>query len=147
MDNRQFIFDNLLNLKESAAVTASAAATALAEYIDLGAGFVKGMLVVDVSAITLVAASLTVFQIVLQASNTTTFTEYVQLARLSLGTKITSALPYTGTNTVGSTGRYLLPFTNWYDSRLQRYVRLYTYVIGTQVSKTITYSAFLSKME
>ena len=82
MDNRQFIFDNLLNLKKSAAVTASAAATALAEYIDLGAGFVKGMLVVDVSAITLVAASLTVFQIVLQASNTTTFTEYVQLAKI-----------------------------------------------------------------
>lgn len=147
MDNRQFIFDDLLNLKDSGAVTASSAATALGNYLDIGSGFVKGMLVVDVSAITLVAASLTVFQIVLQGSNTTTFTEYVQLARLSLGTKIASALPYTGTNTVGATGRYLLPFTNMYDGRIQRYVRLYTYVIGTQVSKTITYSAFISKFE
>lgn len=146
MDNRQFIFDSLLNVKASGAVTASAAATALAAYIDLGGGFTKGALVLDVTAIGGGAASGNRYSIVLQASDTTTFTKYVPLARLVLGQPITSLAEYIGGNLTPAVGRYILPWCNLVKDTLYRYIRVYTTVTGTS-SKSVTYAAFISKWE
>lgn len=147
LENRQFTWDALGELKDSYAVTSSALASVdgVAAQYDTGGGFTEGTLVVDVTAVGGGAASSNHYTIVLQGSNTTTFTGYVPLARIAVGNSpIASLLEYLGANVTPATGRYVVPFRNSFRGTVYRYLRLYTYCAGTS-SKTITYSAFISK--
>lgn len=145
LENRQFIWDKLLEMKDSYAVTASALASVdgVAKQYNTGGAFTRGVLVVDVTAIGGGAASSNRYTIVLQASDTTTFTNYVGLARVVLGQPIASLIEGLGTNITPSTGRYIVPFINMVNDTIYQHLRVYTYAAGTS-SKTVTFSAFLS---
>ena len=142
MDNRQYIWDSLLKMKDSYKVAASAAASvdSVHKYYNTGGGYTEGMCVIDLTVMTITAGSNQRYDICVQGSDTTTFTDIVTLARLSLGLPALCNC----TNTP-SAGRYLLPFTNKFDDVDQKYLRIYTVCGGTTVSG-ITYSAFFSKL-
>jgi len=81
------------------------------------------------------------YDIVLQGSNSSSFASgVVDLAAVAVG----------GTNGTNmsdntSTGRHILPFTNWFMETVYRYLRIYTVVAGTTVSTGINYTARVAK--
>ncbi len=138
-----FTFDAELELKDAGLVAADAAATvdSAARVINLGTGYTRGTVVVDVTAIE-TDSSNERYDIILQLSSSSTFAStIVDRAVLSLGHA--TALPGDQTN---STGRYTLHFDNEFgDGTTYQYARLYTDVTGT-VSTGINYSAFIGEL-
>ncbi|HLP29806.1 MAG TPA: hypothetical protein VK150_00500 [Geothrix sp.] len=128
----QYTYDNNLLAKAAGLVAASADATIL----DLGAGFVSGDVVVDVSAIE-VATGDEKYDIQVLLSNSPTFAYgIVKAAQISLG-NVTAPV-----DTVTGTGRFVIPFHNEQNGTVYRYARLRTAVAGT-IATGINYSAFV----
>lgn len=133
-------FDAELQLKDSYALTASAAAQvdSAAKYIDLGAGRVDAKVVNVVTAINNTAAA-NKYTLTLQGSTTTNFAAPVTLAKMDLGhaTALGEA--------VRGTGKWEQLFTNELNGTAYRYVRQYVTIAGSPVS--ITHEAFIAKAE
>lgn len=137
-------FDANLELKDSGNVYASAAATVdgAAKIIDLGAGYVEGDVVIDVTAIE-IASNDELYQIGVQVSSSATFASAIEeVATLELG-----ALEVTHGDIDSAIGRYILPFRNEMQGTVYRYMRLYTTVSGSIANSAggITYSAYAAK--
>jgi hypothetical protein len=131
----QFTYDDSLGLKDAGLVASTTTETTI---VDLGAGFVDGFLVVDVTACE-VDSSNEIFDICLEGSNVAAMgSGSVQLSRFRMGYVSAPADAST------STGRFIIPITNEQNGTCYRYVRLYTFVSGT-IASGINYSAFLAK--
>jgi hypothetical protein len=132
--------DTLLQLKDAGAIAASAAAQVggSAKVLDLGTGFVKGNVMVDVTAMD-VASGDEKYEIEVQLSSDSGFaTGNVVAGELKLGDSTVAF------GTVDSViGRYMVPCTNEFGGTQYRYMRLYTRVGGT--SPSINYVAYLVK--
>jgi hypothetical protein len=131
--------DSGLDLKASAAVTASAAGSVIA---DLGDGFVEGNLIVDVSAMDIVGND-EIYDIILQLSPDAAFGtagNIVEKVALSLGAKETKRSDCDKDDAVG---RYVIPFNNLFNGTIYRYARIYTVEAGA--TSSITYYARLAK--
>lgn len=132
---RSLTYDNALKLKNAGLVATS---TTESTIVDLGAGFVSGYLVVDVSAVE-VASTDEIYDICLEGSNVASMSSgSVCLSRTKLGNSPAPA------DADAIEGRYVIPFTNEQNGTLYRYVRLYTGVSGT-IATGINYSAFIAK--
>jgi hypothetical protein len=156
---RHFTYDPATEMKDAGAVTTSAAAEveSVAKVLDLGAGRVDAIVVVDVTDIdttTLVPGDPEgdppttdeggdeKYEIEFQVSNSASFsTGNVCAAVLKLGA-LTAG---TGSSADSATGRYELHVTNEINHTRYRYARLYTRVAGAAPS--IDYTAFLGKAE
>ena len=133
--NSNYTYDAALSLKAAGLVAASAAGSTI---IDLGAGFVEGDIVIDVSAIE-IATGDEKYTIHLEGSNVAAMTSgSVTLGNIPLGIATAPADSSTGT------GRFVLPFRNEQNGTIYRYVRLHTTVAGT-IATGINYSAFIAK--
>ena len=132
----QFTYDDALNLKDAGLVGSTTTETTI---VDLGAGFVDGFLVVDVSAVE-VASTDEIYLICLEGSNVAAMSSgSVCLAQIEMGNATAPADADT------ATGRFIIPFTNEQNGTVYRYVRLYTEVAGTIDSGGINYAAFVAK--
>jgi hypothetical protein len=130
-----YTYDDALSLKDAGLVAASAAEATI---LDLGAGFVEGDVVIDVSAIE-VATGDEKYTVHLEGSNVAAMTSgSVTLANIPLGIATAPADATTGT------GRFVLPFRNEQNGTLYRYVRIYTTVAGN-IADGINFSAFIAK--
>lgn len=136
----QGTFDALLVLKESAAVTASAAGT---KKLYIGTGLYKACALLDVEAIA--ATTDGIYDIVIQGSTDEAFTaaNVVELASISLGH---SAGKRTDSDKTDAPGRYKLYFDNENNGTYYPYVRIYT-VVGGTTDASITYAVNLVPME
>lgn len=163
LDNRKVIIDIDCKIADTGGsaglIYADAAATvdAVATYFDTGGGYTDGMFVVDIEAINSASASTNhrAIKIVLEGSNTTTFTSYVPLAYLGCdGSAATAPAPDNRCNVsccnvlTTSTGRFMAPFHNDFFGTVYRYLRVYSYFMGTAEASggtSIAFKAYLSK--
>lgn len=133
-------FDVNLQLKDSAAVTSTAAAqvSGVAKVVDLGAGRVDAKVINNVTAAN-VSAAANKYTLTLQGSNDAAFGSFVTLANLELGhaTALGEA--------ARSTGVWEQPFNNVVAGTIYRYVRQYITIAGSPVS--ITHEAWIAKSE
>lgn len=140
-DGRARTFDTLLEMKDAGLVAASAAATVsgAAKVVDVGEGEMLGELVVDASAIEVDADEL--YSISVQGSDVSDFStgspDIQELACLNLG-----ANEVISGNADSTTGRYLVPFRNWKNGKVYRYLRVYTTVSGT-IATGVNYKAYI----
>lgn len=134
-------FDALLQLKDAGLVAADAAATVggQARIVDLGAAYVSGRAIIDVTAIE-VASGDEAYRLRLQFSQSSTFASgIVNGAELVLGDS-----SITGSSADSATGRYEMPFSNEIGGTQYRYARLYVDVQGT-IATGINFIAFIVK--
>ena len=132
--------DSGLTLKASAAVGASAAGTVSA---DLGAGFVEGNLLIDVTGIE-IADNDETYDIILQLSSDSDFGTAANIREkigLHLGAKETKRSDCDADDVIG---RYIVPFNNDFAGTIYRYARIYT-VVGGTITTGITYYCRLTK--
>ncbi len=143
--NFSYTYDTALVAKNSGAITASGALDATggsaSPIVDVGAGFVRGDLVIDVTA--LLATASNGVEIYLQGTATdSTFgtdTNIVELAVYPLLGDV--AARRTDANKADDAiGRFVLPFRNERGGQVYRYLRVYTLVVA---SGTVTYKAFI----
>jgi hypothetical protein len=107
--------------------------------VDLGAGLVKGHLVVDVTAIE-IADNDEYYDIQLQGSSKSDFADTFEvLTSVKLG-----AQEVIGGDQDSTTGRYMVPFRTEKNGTTYQYVRIFTDVGGT-IATGINYSAYLGK--
>lgn len=134
-------FDAELQLKDSYAMTASAAAKVdgSAKVIDLGPGRVDAKVVNVVTAIDNTAAA-NKYTLTLQGSLAEVFATNVKLGEVVLGHK--TAIGEAADRGVGT---WEIPFTNELDGTIYPYVRLYVTIAGSPV--TITHQSFIAKAE
>jgi len=134
-EHSRFTYDASLSLKSAGLVAASAAESTI---LDIGAGLVDGLLVLDVTALE-VASTDEIYTVCLEGSNVAAMSSgSVCLARIELGNAGAPADADT------ATGRFVVPFRNEQNGELFRYVRIYTKVAGT-VATGINFSAFIAK--
>lgn len=142
---RNFTQDDLLELKDAGLVASSAAATVSgeAQVLDLGEGYVEGNILIDITALE-IDSSNEIYDIVAQVSSSSTFaTDTLIFDRCSM-TFADDSPKRTDSNSVDTTGRYVLPFDNEYKGTCYRYMRLYTVVAGT-IGTGINYRANFCK--
>ncbi len=144
--NSGYAYDTTLVLKPSGAITASsslqATGGAAGTIVDLGAGFVEGNVIIDVSALTVTAGNAAVVYVTGTVSDSTfgTDTNIVELCASPLMGDVAARL--TDANAADdTTGRYVVPFRNEKFGQLYRYIRIYTGIVS---SGAITYSAVLT---
>lgn len=142
----QGTFDADLEFKDAGLVDASAAAQvdSAAQVIDVGTGFFKGCMIIDVSALE-IGSDDEIYDIVVQGSSDDDFgtdTNIVELAAISLSAK---EVKRTDSDKDDSTGRYKIYFDNENNGTFYPYLRLYTVVDGT-ITDGINYSAFCVPM-
>lgn len=137
-------FDADLEFKDSGSVTASAAAQvdSAAKVVDLGTGYFKGKMVIDVTSIE-VATGNESYKIAVELSDNSGFSAGSEFERCAI---VLGDASIHGGDTDTATGRYTLPFDNrMADGNLYRYARIYTTVAGTIDSTGINFSAFADK--
>jgi len=133
--NRKIIWDAEGELKDSYAVTSSAAAQvdSTNKIFDTGGGYTEGKLKLNVTA----CAAVGEYFIALQGSDSSTFaTPVVELCNIQFA----SAASSRATRAVGA-GYYELNWSNDFAGTVYRYLRIYTTVTGASTSNTITYTA------
>jgi hypothetical protein len=107
--------------------------------VDLGAGLVKGHLVVDVTAIE-IADNDEYYDIQLQGSSKSDFADTFEvLTSVKLG-----AQEVIGGDQDSTTGRYMVPFRTKKNGTTYQYVRVYTDVGGT-IATGVNFSAYMGK--
>ena len=134
-------FDALLQLKDAGLVAADGAATVggQARIVDLGAAYVSGRVLVDVTAIE-VASGDEAYRLRMQFSNSSTFASgIVNGAEIVLGDS-----SVTGSSADSAPGRFVIPFDNEIGQTQYRYCRLWTDVQGT-IATGINFIAFIVK--
>lgn len=140
------IVDTLLVLKAAALVAADTAHAIL----DLGAGLVRGDIVIDWTACE-IASNDEQYEVGLYGSNSATFASGVQVLNVfqfgkasvintDLG-NVTGAVHDVDTP---ATGKLVAPFCNVYNGTTYRYVRLATNVAGT-IATGFNFAAFITK--
>jgi hypothetical protein len=137
-----FTFDSDLEFKDAGLIAASAAAQvdSAAKIVDLGTGYTRAVMVIDVSAVE-IASNDEVYDIIVQLSSSATFAStIVAAAKLELG-----ANEVLNGDQDSTTGRYKLYFDNEYDLTYYRYARVYTLVAGT-IATGINYTAYAAKL-
>lgn len=157
LDNRKKIWDALLQLASSNTIATASYCTygaSTVKTIDLGgAGFTKGKLVIDVSAVDTnyaTVASGQTYDWVLFGSNRASFDSgRVPLARFRLGCVFADpnsvkAAGFGASAGSPSTGRYTIPFINEFGGTTYQYLRLHVSFGGTMTTG-VTFSAFLTK--
>jgi hypothetical protein len=143
---RTYSYDNDLLLKDTGAITATAAAQVggAAKVHDCGANTrIDAMLVIDVSAIEIDSAN-EEYDIIVQGSTASAFTAGTiqNLAQMNLGsTSVRQGAPIDTT-----VGRYELPFTNFQDDVAYRYIRVYIVIAGTIVTG-INFTAYMAPIQ
>jgi len=139
-----YTFDSDTELKDSsAAITVSAAAQVggADQILDLGAGRVDGVVVIDVSALDVAAGDeATVFAQVSDGGPGTTAFEAGNWTQA--GALIFGDVTLNGSKVDSVIGHYELHFTNEVNGTVYRYLRLYTLIAA---SGSLTYTAFLAK--
>lgn len=144
---RTFTQDAALILKDSYAVTASAAANVASEAKVLDTGFVtggpnalfKGVAVIDITAMDVSSAD-ELYTIIIQGSNSSTFASGIEnLAELDIGASASRK----GGAGVSLIGRYELIFQNEQADVMYQYIRAYILVAGT--TPTITNTIFVGR--
>lgn len=141
-NNNSYTVDAATQLKDAGLVAASAAAQVggADKIVDLGAAYVEGVILLDVSAVE-VASNDESYVVLLQGSNAAALTTPVNLAALVLGSAGGQDTEYGG-GIATSAGRYYLRFQNEQNGTIYRYVRLYTTVAGT-VATGINFTAWI----
>lgn len=142
----RYTFDADLEFKDSGSVTASAAAQvdSAAKVVDLGTGFFKADLVIDITSIE-VATGNESYKVAVELSDDSGFSSGSEFERCAI---VFGDSSIHGGDTDTATGRYVLPFDNRFgDGTTYRYARVYTTVAGTIDSTGIVYSAFASKVQ
>jgi hypothetical protein len=137
---RSYTYDSTQLLKDAGLVATSAAAQVggSAKRLEVGQGFFKGVLVIDVTAIE-TDSSNELYRITVQGSDSPTFASGIEnLASIDLG-HTSARSGSAGTSTVG---RYELPFTNEQNGQSYAYVRVFTAVAGT-IATGINYTALV----
>ena len=132
--------DSGFTLKAAGLIAASAAVATIA---DLGAGYVEGNVVIDVTALE-IADNDELYDIVVQLSSDSDFgtdTNIVEKCALSLSA---AEVKRTDANKDDIIGRHILPFNNLYATTVYRYLRIYTVVAGT-IATGINYTARIAK--
>ena len=140
--NNTRTFDLNLRMKDSYAVAADAAAqvASVDKILDIGSGYVEGLVQIDVTAIDITTGD-EFYNLRLQLSNSSSFA----------ATVVTSVILPLGDSTVtgGSAdtglGRFELHFSNEFQGTLYRYARMYTDVGGTTPSITYTANMYMKK--
>lgn len=140
--NKHYVFDASLQLKDSYAVTASAAGQVASanQILDIGTGRVDGVAIVDISALD-VSSGDESYGVEIQGSSAADFSsDVVVYSEKVFGDSTTSH------DTVDSVvGRYEIPFTNNQAGVLRRYLRTFTRVAGTTPS--ITHTVHVASVE
>lgn len=141
-NNHSYIFDAATELKDAGLVETSAAATvdASAKILNLGAAYMEGAVVIDISAIE-VATGNELYQIGWQLSDSSTFASNIyEAATLCVGDS-----SVIGGDVDTAIGRYILRVTNEHGGTIYPYARLYTTISGSIAGGGgINYSAFLT---
>lgn len=144
---RTFTYDSSLLLKDSTALTASAAAQVggVAKVFDTGfvsggpGALFKGIAVFDVTAMD-ISSTNELYVLVIQGSNSATFASGVQnLAQLELGATASRS----GGAADSLIGRYELGFQNEQADVMYEYIRHYVAISGTTPS--ITHTCFIGR--
>ncbi len=128
-----YTYDNALLLKAAGLLAASADGTIL----DLGGGFVRGDVVIDMTACE-IATGDEIYTVSIEASNVAAMTS----GSVCLGKKVFGNLVVPMDAALSASGRYVIPFRNEENGTLYRYVRLSTLVAGT-VATGINFAAFI----
>lgn len=132
----QYTYDDALNLRDSASLTASADG----DILDLGAGLVDGFLVIDLVSAE-IATGNEIYTVALEGSNVSAMSSgSVCLAKKVFGNLV---VPMDGA--LSTAGRYVIPFRNEEGGTVYRYVRLSNVVAGTIDSTGIVFGAFVAK--
>ena len=131
----QFTYDNALALKAAGLVAASADGSIL----DVGAGYVEGYLVFDVSAIEIDSGN-EIYTVSLEGSNVAAMTS----GSVCLAKKVFGNLVVPMDAALSAAGRYVVPFTNAEAGTTYRYLRLSTLVAGT-IATGINFACFIAK--
>jgi hypothetical protein len=137
-------FDADLEFKDSGAVGASAAATvdSVAKVVDMGTGFFKGKLWIDVTAIEVDTGNES-YKIAVELSDNSGFSAGSEYERCAI---VLGDSSIHGGDTDTAVGRYSLDFDNRIpNGSLWRYARVYTTVAGTIGGTGITFSAFADR--
>ncbi len=142
---RNFTIDTALQLKDAGLVAASAAAqvSSADKVLDLGAGFVEGHVVIDISAIE-IESNDEIYDVVVQLSNDNDFSTKTDVVDRCSMTFCAAEVTRTDGTVDAATGRFVLPFDNELGGTVYRYARLYTVVAG-QVATGINYTAYIAK--
>jgi len=133
--NKHYIFDASLQLKDSNAITASAAGQVGGsdEILDIGTGRVDAVAIVDISALDITTGDET-YGVEIQGSSAADFgSDVVVYAEKVFGD---STVSHDSVDSVP--GRYEIPFTNNQEGVTRRYLRTYTRIAGTTPSITHT---------
>lgn len=135
----QFTYDaGLLIRAAGAAITSTETGSLI---LDVGAGLLKGTMVVDVTAIDVVTGD-EAYSLMLEGSPDATFGTAGNI-RIMSELRIGGATFTTPNGAADAVGRFAIPFRNERNGTLYRYLRLYTLIAGT--SPSLTFSAFLAK--
>jgi hypothetical protein len=135
MRNKTYSYDTALIMKATGLIAASAA---VATILDLGAAYVEGAVILDVSAIEFDTAD-EKYEVLLQVSNSATFADTsIVVAAIKFGDAAN------GAHDVSTAGRYVMHFCNEQYNTVFRYARLYTVVSGT-VATGINYTGVMAK--
>jgi len=136
------MIDKELIMKDAGAVTSSAAATvdSSARVVNVGSGFVKGELVVDISAIE-IGETDQIYTVAVQGCAVEDFStgppDIEDLGLMQFGEA--TAL---GGNVDTEPGRYVIPFDNKKDGVVYPYLRVYTTVAGSE-TPSVNFKAFI----
>lgn len=135
----QFTYDNSLLIRATGvAITATETGSVI---LDVGAGLVKGHLVVDVTAMDVTTGD-EAYSLMLEGSPDAAFGTAGNI-RVVSELRIGGATFTAPNGAADAVGRFAIPFRNERNGTLYRYLRLYTLIAGTTPS--ITFSAFLAK--
>ena len=115
------------------------AASADGAILDLGAGFVSGTVVIDLSACEVDTGN-EIYTISLEGSNVAAMSS----GSVCLAKKVFGNLVVPMDAALSASGRYTIKFSNEENGTTFRYVRLSTLVAGT-VATGINFSAFIAK--
>ena len=132
----QFTYDDALNLRDSAALTASADG----DILDLGPGYVSGCLVLDVASVE-IASNDEYYAVSLEGSTVAAMTSTSEVLAKTYFGKLVA--PQDADRTAA--GRYVVPFHNEVNGTLFRYVRLSNVVSGTIDTTGLVFGAFIGK--
>lgn len=136
---RSYTFDAGMQFKDAGLVASSAAAqvSSADKIVTVGDTFIKGVMVIDVSAIE-IASNDEHYRIAVQGSTSATFASVIEtLAELDLGaTEVRD-----GGAQDSVVGRYELPFMNVQAGVQYPYLRVYTFV-GGSIATGINYTAY-----
>lgn len=136
MAYRNYPYSSVAQLKAAGLVASSEAGSLI---VDLGPGFVEGVLILDVSALE-IASNDEAYTIILQGSPDADFgtaANIVELMAVHLGAKETKL---SDCDRDDSTGRLDKPCSNTHGDTNYRYVRIYTVVAGS-IATGINYEA------